>query len=756
MKKFIFAVAGILAAAMIWGQSPWTSASEPTPTDVVEHLDATGQLGDWIEDGHAVNLDDNSLEGLRARVRFLEYIHSLTQPEPKPIIGTPGFIPQQVGEKDDDMVIIIGYNGEVRNDLTIPYRIDNYRVIQNGQQTTISGVVVGIGPGALSNLKLTGTLRFQLGENGFSRILHIGPEAFANNALAVVEFPYTSYTPGSKPNEWGLQTLGSSAFANNKLTQVQIPETLQGYYPNWQDINWNDLKDGGDWNESAFDAVDWTGEDSSDGEGSGTRIRGIAPSAFANNILQTVSFPPNIVKVGHHAFTNNNLSGKLTIPYTLTKIRNNAFTNNHLTEVEFQKDVYTDRSKAVDTLVVLDEGAFSVNWLNQIRIPSSVGITDPQADNPDWDGAAIKPGYIAKEAFSHNHLRKIDFPSELTDDNYLKITFIGENAFSDNWLPSVQIPVSVVWIDKGAFSVNRLGEKMRDAVPEDGVLFLGNPLLQGATSVAQVEGNKLQGIGEGAFSFNLLTEISIPDNVTQIRAQAFYDNLLERIVLGQKVEKIGNWAFARNNLASVTLPNRVDEIGIEAFVGEKTPHTAYQSVIRVEPGVQAPALPKWIVDGSKVRNHLNNVTLGERVKYIGKRAFASNELPKVVLPNSVWGIGKESFTDNFIGDVTLSNTLEVIGAKAFYGNIIRSVVFPNTIRRHPLGNLPELDRNTRTSPTLSDLLDVKTSDAGLGAESFVKNSINRSVIIPRGTASQTDARAAFDPPDTKVWDFIFL
>jgi hypothetical protein len=125
-------------------------------------------------------------------------------------------------------------------------------------------------------------------------------------------------------------------------------------------------------------------------------------------------------------------------------------------------------------------------------------------------------------------------------------------------------------------------------------------------------GTSATSIGSGAFYFNELTSVTIPDSVTSI----------------------GSVAFGYNQLNSVTIPNSVTSIGDLAFSGSP----------------------------------LGSVTIGNSVTSIGSYAFYNNQLTSVTIPDSVTNIGNYTFGANFLlASVNCYTTLDsFVGTDAFY------------------------------------------------------------------------------------------
>ena len=109
-----------------------------------------------------------------------------------------------------------------------------------------------------------------------------------------------------------------------------------------------------------------------------------------------------------------------------------------------------------------------------------------------------------------------------------------------------------------------------------------------------------------------ITSVIIPNTVTSIGVNAFYDSKLTTIVIPSSVTSIGDYAFWGNKLTEVTIPSSVTSIGWGAFEG----------------------------------NQLTEVTIPSSVTSIGKRAFADNQLTKIIFPSTPLTIYNTSFNNN--------------------------------------------------------------------------------------------------------------
>ena len=245
-------------------------------------------------------------------------------------------------------------------------------------------------------------------------------------------------------------------------------------------------------------------------------------------------------------------------------------------------------------------------------------------------------------------------PEELTIPEKIDgqtVVGIGDYAFSDEGLRTVDFPPTLVSIGRGAFRDNEIEESF---------------LPQGVST-----------IGPFAFSSNLLKQISLPQSLTAIEMGAFYNNKIESLTIAEGVTVIGIEAFSRNPLVEVSFPSTLIEISDRAFARTQLVEISFPNSLKtignmafysVEPSITSISLPdsfRTIGEDAFFYQQLEELVIPEGTISIGDGAFVHNNLRRVTLPNSLTVIQESVFRFNPIEDLVLGNRLIEIKALAF-------------------------------------------------------------------------------------------
>jgi len=180
---------------------------------------------------------------------------------------------------------------------------------------------------------------------------------------------------------------------------------------------------------------------------------------------------------------------------------------------------------------------------------------------------------IGPWAFATCGVRKVSLPNT--------ITRIGYKAFYRSTLTEINIPASVTSIGFDSFLSTCYLEKLN--VDEDNLVYDSrdncNAIIETATNTliqackTTVIPSSVPIIGQYAFGGDLYNQgvplsdvYVIPNTVTTICDQAFYDCNMKKLLITNSVTSIGEWSFAScYNLESVDLPESLLKIGMSGF-----------------------------------------------------------------------------------------------------------------------------------------------------------------------------------------------
>lgn len=239
-------------------------------------------------------------------------------------------------------------------------------------------------------------------------------------------------------------------------------------------------------------------------------------------------------------------------------------------------------------------------------------------------------GAIRKYQFYYSLIKSIEIPSRTTQ--------IGEYAFAQSQLASINMPNSVMTINKGIFHTC---SKLTSVILSKNISSIPDYAFYQCRALTEIEiPEKVTSIGNYAFwDCRSITEITIPDSVTSIGERAFENcSLLASAVIGSGLTNTGYRTFGKCvKLESATISNGIVTIGNQTFSG------------------------CYII---------NNINIPESVTTIDKQAFEHcNKLSSIIIPSAVTTIGAQAFWNNFalMEVVCLAETPPTIGTNTFGG-----------------------------------------------------------------------------------------
>ena len=260
-----------------------------------------------------------------------------------------------------------------------------------------------------------------------------------------------------------------------------------------------------------------------------------------------ITFDGKITSIGDYAFSTDNMLTSVKMPNSVITIGVNAFYGTSLIDVNIPNSVTS-----------VGKGAFSdCTSLKNVTFGCSVTSIGGHAFRNCTSLTSVR---IPNSTYSIEEYAFIDCSSLTSVTIGDSVTTIGNSAFDNcNSLTGVYIDNISAWckINFGDIYSNPL--------------YYGKKLYLNGVIVTEITiPSNITEIKDYAFyRCSDLTSVTIPDSVTSIGYAAFYGcSSLTSVTIGNRVTSIGKWAFSDcNSLTSVTIPDSVSSIGEDAFYG---------------------------------------------------------------------------------------------------------------------------------------------------------------------------------------------
>lgn len=321
-------------------------------------------------------------------------------------------------------------------------------------------------------------------------------------------------------------------------------------------------------------------------------------------------------------------------------------------------------------LYVADNGLATVTGYNG----SGRSVTIPEK----IDGSIVVK--IAKKAFLGASLDEVHFPSSIEEVECFYDA--EENTISYPHSPFAGSTVKKAYFAEGTKVIPECilsgARALEEIYLPDSVEVIGKEAFMYCTSLTAVHfggGEKkciVDTIEEGAFSYCVnLPEISFPDTLRTIDDDAFLKCLsLERVNLN-KVSYIGAAAFVGTAISEITIPETLTET-YHYFEGETDtgsyehgPFAGYNlKKVVFSKGIKK--IPDYILGGAR---GVTDITIPEGVKEIGAGAFEyCTELKKISLPEGIETVNGEALRNcTELTEISFPDTLKTVKEDAFFG-----------------------------------------------------------------------------------------
>ena len=319
-------------------------------------------------------------------------------------------------------------------------------------------------------------------------------------------------------------------------------------------------------------------------------VTSIGYSAFNNcSALTQVTIPNSVISIEEYAFRYCSALRQVTIGNRVTSIKNNAFEDcEALTAVYYNGDVegwckitfQTSGNQSTNPLYYAHNLYINNTLLTELIIPE--GVSE-----------------IKEYAFCHcTSITKVTIPNSVTN--------IGSDAFAFcSSITQLSIGDGVQTIDNSAFftcssleqvtignQITEIGQNaFNNCSKIVAVNYTGDIAKWCSINFYDYSSNPLYCARNLYINNTLLTKLTIPDDITEIKNFAFYNcDALTQVTIPNSVTNIGESAFNDcDGLTEITIPNNVTNISEKAFY-----------------------------DCSA----LTQITIGSSVKSIGKSAFS--------------------------------------------------------------------------------------------------------------------------------------
>lgn len=338
-----------------------------------------------------------------------------------------------------------------------------------------------------------------------------------------------------------------------------------------------------------------------------------------------------ITKIGEEAFNSCHSIASITIPENITFIGSKAFFNcTHLKKFTYNAivcgyDGINGSSLAgiamncpIENLIIgekvkiIPNAIFAVlNNLKEVNIPDSVH-------------------YIYTAAF---------YGCENLTDVKIGNNVLGINsqAFQNTGIKEITIPESVILMGYSVFKDCKNLETVNyNAIALNASILSGKNILQEfPDTIKNVNiGNKVKYIGKYLFAYYQdLTEINISDSVERVEFAAFFmDKNVTKLTLGKNLNKIGEKAFFGLGITEVTIPENVTSIVANAFVSNTLNTVNYNAIYARTDCVFDKTL--YSIFSSSV----TKIIIGPKVELLDDFIFSETSITSITIPENVTSI----------------------------------------------------------------------------------------------------------------------
>ncbi len=277
---------------------------------------------------------------------------------------------------------------------------------------------------------------------------------------------------------------------------------------------------------------------------------------------------------------------------------------------------------------------------------------------------------IGAEAF-YGFLNEFSPRFEVVLPDSVKV--IGERAFMESYLSSINLPEGLTTIEDEAFSECT---QLTSIDLPDSLKTIGYAAFDYCTKLSSVTlPSGLKEIGQNAFSFCPISQVDVPAGVTLGRG-AFVSTQVEKATIGGKAptkEELTAYFFETPLYYGMGSGTEEDGQGSTQQPGGDQESTKPQEPTQTPAPTETPDQSQLTIeDGVLIRCSIEKgtVTVPDGVTVIGdgESSVFQRGVIRVNIPDSVEEIAPYAFSDSTLQEITLPNGVTTIGERAFMGS----------------------------------------------------------------------------------------
>ena len=517
-----------------------------------------------------------------------------------------------------------------------------------------------------------------IGNSAFGSCNSLTSVVIGNSVISVGDYAF-EYCYALTNVEIGnsVTTIGSSAFTNcTSLTSIEIPNSVtsigENAFYNCLSLTCVVIGDG----VTSIGSSAFYNCNSLTSVEIGDSITTICSSAFSScTSLTSVVIGDGVTTIGSYAFNCCNSLTSVVIGDGVTTVGYSAFSGCPIESATMPTTaIYYIPKSNLKTVVITSGESIGSYAFSGCSTLTSIIISDSVINIGDYAFSGCTSlnykligdaWYLGNETNESLYLAFIENTSltEFTINENTKI--IAQDAFKYcNKLTKLVVPASVLSVGSSAFGDCA---SLKEVYISDLQAWLNIDFYNSSS-------NPLYNSANLYLNEELLTEVVIPENVLEIKNNAFAGcSSLTSVVISNSVTSIGDYAFENcESLIEIVIPDSVTSIGTWAFENCSS--------------LTSVAIPDSVTSigdyAFRDCDSLTGITIPKSITRIGTQVFLDcRTLTTIIIPNSVTGIGDYAFAGcTSLTSIEIPDSVTSISGYAFRScSSLTSIIIPDSV-----------------------------------------------------------------------------